>query len=196
MGLELWVLFISHVPKGLFHWVLNNMADGEESLTPSSPVAWTFNKFPANAIWWQVMCGIQYAVLFIYFPGVAFLLVIYVLLCMICFWDLWHGVRRVFGRQPRLKRSHGSRIMWQDSAPSMSISVYCIFFCCCCCFWTYSSKWGMVMQILLGKVIHVKGNLSERFCYSQHVFSKESFSYMKCIFSAWSCCCHLEFLIT
>ena len=25
------------------------------------------------------------------FPGVAFLLVIYVLLCMICCWDLWHG---------------------------------------------------------------------------------------------------------
>lgn len=119
MDLKLWALFISQIPKGLFHRVMNNMADGEESLTPSSPIAWTCNKFPANAIWWQVMCGIQYSVLFIYFPGIALLLVIHVLLCMICCWDLWHGVCRVFGRCPRLKRSHGFGIMWQHSAPSM-----------------------------------------------------------------------------
>lgn len=31
----------------------------------SSPIAWTCNKFPTNAIQWQVMCGMQYVMLFI-----------------------------------------------------------------------------------------------------------------------------------
>lgn len=81
--------------------------------------------------------------LFIYIPGVASLLVIYVLLCMICCWDLWHGVCRVFGRRPRLKWSHAFKIMWQHSTPSVSISVFCLFFFS---FLIYSSKWGMVNQ--------------------------------------------------
>lgn len=53
------------------------------------------------------MCRIQCAMLFIYFPGVDFLLVIYVLLRMIRSWGLCHSVYRDFGRWPRLKLSHG-----------------------------------------------------------------------------------------
>lgn len=89
-----WVSLILQI----FHWVMNNIADRQESLTPSFPVAWSCNKFPTNAIWWQVMCRIQYVVLFIYLLGVASPSLIYALLWMSCRWDLWRVVRAFWKR--------------------------------------------------------------------------------------------------
>lgn len=122
------------------------------------------------------MCGIQYAVLFIYFTGVAFLLLIYVLLCMICWWDPWHGLCRVFGWGPRLKGSHGFRITWH---PSMGISVFTYLFIYTF-FWIYSSKWERVRSDSPVK------RVSRKFGCKWEILQVDA---SECICFAWSCCC-------
>lgn len=123
------------------------------------------------------MCGIQYAVLFIYFTGVAFLSLIYVLLCMICWWDPWHGLCRVFGWGPRLKRSHGFRITWH---PSMGISVFTYLFVYTFFFWIYSSKWERVRSDSPVK------RVSRKFGCKWEILQLTA---SECICFAWSCCC-------
>lgn len=118
--------------KGLFHWVIHNMADSGESLTPSSPVAWTCNKFPTSHVWVSVHHVIYLGCCF----SISDLCVIVndrllgsMTWAMQGFWKMAQA------------ENHGFRIMWQHSAPSMSISVF-IFFCSFFSL-TNSSKWAI-----------------------------------------------------
>ena len=102
------VFSVSQPVMNLFHWVMNTLSDRVKSHPPSFPLLHEPTINSPLMPYGGKSCRMQYAELFIYIPGAAFLSVMYVLLC-------WSGVGdcvRHMGYARFLQQEQGS-IKWK-----------------------------------------------------------------------------------